>query len=112
MKVNFFLQVKALLLFMWKHVNNREKTAEVARSRVRVLISSAGSLNLYGSGLFSDFFLTMWQAEGFPTYTEPAKQEGPEKGSVRQTPLCFEHLCLLITNIAAISLSNSCGKLR
>jgi hypothetical protein len=75
-------KVKALLLFMWKSVNNREKIAEVARSRVRILISNAGSLNMYGSGLFSDSFLMLWQAEGFPTYTVPASASPRESGMV------------------------------
>jgi hypothetical protein len=78
-------KVKALLLFMWKHVNNREKIAEVARSRVRVLISNAGSLNLYGSVLFSYSFILLWQSEGFQTYTEPPKTTQREKGTVSYT---------------------------
>lgn len=69
---------------MWKAVNNREKTAEVARSRVRVVISHAGSLNMFGSGLFSDHFLHCWQAEGFPDYTAAIQPTVVDTGMVSE----------------------------
>jgi hypothetical protein len=65
-------KVKALLLFMWRSVNSSEKTAKAVNDRYgvssRTVEGHAGSLNIHGSGLFSDMFLNSWQSEGFPSY--------------------------------------------
>ena len=39
----------------------------------------SGSLNTYGSGLFTEQFLKAWQAEGFPDYILP-EEEVTSKG--------------------------------
>ena len=63
--------MKALLLFMWKAVNDSEKTMQMVRNdRSNKLSSYAGSLNLFGCGLFSDCFLANWIKDGFPDYTD------------------------------------------
>ena len=114
---NFSLQVKALLLFMWKHVNNnREKTSHIARSRIRVLISTAGSLNLFGSGLFSDQFILLWQSENFPNYTEIEHSETLDSGVVWLSLRLVWYvnvtiyLTLLFYLLCFPYLSNFCGR--
>lgn len=64
-------KIKALLLFMWRSINSPEKSAKAVNDRygsVGNVEGHAGSLNLYGSGQFSDMFLDMWQSEGFSNY--------------------------------------------
>jgi len=70
-------KVKALLLFMWKAVNDSDKTMQMVRNdRSNKLSSHAGSLNLFGSGLFSDSFLAGWIKDGFPDYTDLKHVDG------------------------------------
>mmetsp|Transcript_9547 Transcript_9547/g.14364 ORF Transcript_9547/g.14364 Transcript_9547/m.14364 type:complete len:421 (-) Transcript_9547:162-1424(-) len=77
-------KVKALLLFMWRSVNSSEKTAKAVNDRYgvssRTVQGHAGSLNIHGSGLFSDMFLHAWQSEGFPNYvsTEERRENSEE----------------------------------
>lgn len=75
-------KVMGLFLFMWKRINNPEKAADIAMTRRIVSTSHAGSLNLYGSGLFSDTFLSQWQKSGFPDYTTSEKEKGKDGASV------------------------------
>ena len=90
---------------MWKHVNNnREKTSHIARSRIRVLISTAGSLNLFGSGLFSDQFILLWQSENFPNYTEIEHTETLDSGVVS----FFLSIWYVIVSIDISHISTSC----
>lgn len=77
-------KVKALLLFMWRSVNSSEKTSKAVNDRYgvssRTVEGHAGSLNIHGSGLFSDMFLHAWQSEGFPSYTtqESTREDSQE----------------------------------
>ena len=69
---------------MWRSVNSSEKTAKAVNDRYgvssRTVEGHAGSLNIHGSGLFSDMFLHAWQSEGFPSYitTESAREDSQE----------------------------------
>ncbi len=56
-------KVKALLLYMWKAVNNTAKTKQFAQGNDR-------SNDMFGCSLFSDTFLSHWGKEGFPEYTQ------------------------------------------
>lgn len=61
--------------------NNSEKTSRmVEKTRMAALTSHAGSLNLYGSGLFSSVFLTQWTKDNYADYTTPAGIEDSEEG--------------------------------
>jgi hypothetical protein len=62
-------KVKALLLYMWKSVNDNSKTARlVSSNRNNTLSQFAGSLNVFGSGSFSDSFLNHWMKDNFVDY--------------------------------------------
>lgn len=63
-------KLKALLLYMWKAVNDSSRTKQlVSSNRNSTLTHFAGSLNVYGSGLFSDTFLNQWMKDGYADYT-------------------------------------------
>jgi hypothetical protein len=65
-------KINALLLYMWKAINNSEKSnRRIAENRSNVLTSYAGSLNLFGSSLFSDLVLNNWTKDRFRDYTLP-----------------------------------------
>lgn len=69
-------KVKALLLYMWKTVNDTTKTKELLKSsRSSNITSMAGSYNYFGAGLFSDQFLANWAKEGYPEYTTPPESK-------------------------------------
>jgi hypothetical protein len=77
-------KVKAILLFMWRAVNSNETALKAVNDRYgvssRTVQGHAGSLNIHGSGLFSDLFLLSWQADGFPNYiTLETKKEDPSE---------------------------------
>jgi hypothetical protein len=62
-------KVKALLVFMWRAINSSEITEKAVSDRYMSDVKShAGSLNIFGSGLFSDSLLTMWQNDRYPNY--------------------------------------------
>lgn len=73
-------KVKALLLFIWKGLNSSEKSQKAVNSRLATISSHAGSLNMYGSGLFIEQFLAMWTKDSFPDYTSPPKVLVEEEG--------------------------------
>jgi hypothetical protein len=60
-------KTSALLLHMWKTVNdNSSKSKERAnQARAVTLTSFAGSMNLFGAASFSDSFLMQWHRDGF-----------------------------------------------
>lgn len=67
-------KVKALLLFMYKQVNHRDRTAAFAdkpRATPSHVFSPSGSLNAYGAGLFTDIFQVEWARDGFSSYSGP-----------------------------------------
>lgn len=77
-------KVKAILLFMWRAVNSTDTAIKAVNDRYgvssRTVQGHAGSLNIHGSGLFSDMFLLSWQADGFPNYiTHENKKEDPNE---------------------------------
>lgn len=75
-------KVKALLLYMWKAVNDSDKTARLVRSnRSHTLTQFAGSLNLFGSGLFSDAFLAHWMKDSFVDYSTPRNDRNLSTGA-------------------------------
>jgi len=62
-------KVKAILLFMWKAVNDSEKTMRmISNNRSNTLSHFAGSLNVFGSGAFSDLLLSNWVKDNFIDY--------------------------------------------
>jgi len=69
-------KVKSLLNYMWRAVNCSERVDRLALARKGVSSSHAGSLNMYGSGAFSDFYLAQWIGE--PTGDELRERE-PDK---------------------------------
>jgi hypothetical protein len=74
-------KVMALLLFMWRSVNSAETADKAIKDRYgvssRTVQGHAGSLNVHGSGLFSEMFLSAWQSDGFSNYiiVEPKKED-------------------------------------
>jgi hypothetical protein len=77
-------KVKALLLYMWKAVNDNQKTrALVSNNRNNTLSHFAGALNVFGSGMFSDLFLSNWMKDGFPDYSAGVDGDlGAKSGSM------------------------------
>lgn len=74
--------VRALLLYMWKAVNDSDKTQRLVRSnRSHTLTQFAGSLNLFGSGQFSDAFLAHWMRDQFIDYASPRVDKSLVVGS-------------------------------
>lgn len=64
-------KVKALLLYMWRTINSREKTQQAVQSRYgtsKTVEGYANSLNIHGSGLFSVTMQDVWKEDGFRTY--------------------------------------------
>lgn len=79
-------RVRALLLYMWKTVNDSDnKTVRkvTSSSRAAAVSSHAGSLNLFGSGQFSDQFLAQWVKDGFRDYTLPPDSEAVKADGVK-----------------------------
>lgn len=69
---------------MWKAVNDSDRILQLVRGdRGSKLSSHAGSLNVFGSGLFSDSFLASWIKEGFPDYTDLKHVDGRSDLMVR-----------------------------
>jgi hypothetical protein len=77
-------KVKALLLYMWKAVNDNQKTRSlVTNNRNNTLSHFAGALNVFGSGMFSDLFLGNWMKDGFPDYSAGTDNDrGNKSGSM------------------------------
>jgi hypothetical protein len=64
-------KVKALLLYMWRTINSREKTQQAVQTRngtSKTVEGYANSLNIHGSGLFSFTMQDIWKNDGFCTY--------------------------------------------
>lgn len=64
-------KIKALLMYMWRTINSREKTQQAVASRngtSKTVEGYANSLNIYGSGLFSVIMQDVWKNDGFCTY--------------------------------------------
>ena len=56
--------MKALLLFAWKTLNSHDRNSRLLREHVHIatsLMTPNGTHDIYGSGLFSEFFLATWQ---------------------------------------------------
>eukprot|EP00981_Chlorochromonas_danica_P006343 scaffold1365_cov163-Ochromonas_danica.AAC.33 len=76
-------KIKALLLYMWKAVNDSDRTQRLVRNnRSHTLTHFAGSLNLFGSGLFSDTFLAHWMHDQFVDYASPKNEQKDASSSV------------------------------
>lgn len=68
-------KVKTLLVFMWRAINSPDVTQRAVTDRYMSDVKShAGSLNIFGSGLFSDTLLTMWQNDRYPNYLASAEK--------------------------------------
>ena len=64
--------MKALLLFMWKAINNHEKNCKLIKDHCHSstsLITPTGTHDMYGASLFSEQFLIMWQKDNFTEYS-------------------------------------------
>jgi hypothetical protein len=72
-------KVKALFIFMWKAVNQRDKMRKLAM-KTSGAVGNLGTLNCYGSMAFSDQVLRMWRADDFVDYVEPIKSDKWDKG--------------------------------
>lgn len=69
-------KVKTLLVFMWRAINSPDVTQRAVTDRYMSDVKShAGSLNIFGSGLFSDSLLSMWQKDRYPNYLASAEKE-------------------------------------
>ena len=67
---------------MWKAVNDNDKTSRlVSNNRSNTLTQFAGSLNVFGSGSFSDAFLAIWMKDGFPDYSVHKGDDGVINGA-------------------------------
>ena len=53
-----------------------------------------GSLNSYGTGLFIEQFLSVWQKEGFPTYLNPSNGDENTLGATVCLTCCM--YCILL----------------
>lgn len=90
-------RAKALLLYMWKAVNDSDKTQRLVRSnRSHTLTQFAGSLNLFGSGSFSDTFLAHWMKDNFIDYATPKSDKSSVMGSTVRIVLCE---CVIFTKL-------------
>lgn len=70
-------KTKALLLYMWRAINSREKTEQAVNSRYgasKLVEGHAGSLNVHGSGMFSVTLQEMWKDDGFSSYVTKSDQ--------------------------------------
>ena len=87
------IKVKAILLYMWKAVNDSEKTMKlVSNNRANTLSQFAGSLNVFGSGAFSDQFLSNWLKDGFIDYGTHIFDDGEKSGAaVRESSPVLIH---------------------
>lgn len=79
-KITSVCKLKELLLFMWKTINSSEKATKAVNSRSSGVASHAGSLNVYGSGLFAVQFLNLWQRDNFCNYTVAPPEQNIEDG--------------------------------
>lgn len=64
-------KLKALLLYVWKAINNHDRTCKLLREHVNVattVITPNGTHDIFGSGYFSEMFLAAWQADNFIDY--------------------------------------------
>mgnify|MGYP003385037472 CR=1 FL=1 len=69
-------KVKTLLVFMWRAINSSEVTERAVTDRYMSDVKShAGSLNIFGSGLFSDTLLVMWQKDRYPNYIAAVEKD-------------------------------------
>jgi hypothetical protein len=76
-------KVKGILLYMWKAVNDNEKTMRlVSSNRSNTLSQFAGALNVFGSGQFSDLFLSNWLKDGFIDYSTHIVDDPEKTGSL------------------------------
>lgn len=68
-------KVQALLLHMWKVVNNDYANRRLLRDRDQrdtpLTITPAGIQDVYGSSLLSEQFLEAWRDDGFCEYFTP-----------------------------------------
>ncbi len=61
---------KALLLYMWKAINDSDiRNKAVIVRGANTAQTHSGSLNYFGSGLFNEDFLKIWQGDQFRNYT-------------------------------------------
>lgn len=78
-------KVKGILLYMWKNINDSEKTMRMINtSRGHTLSSYAGSLNVFGSGMFSDHFLSYWSYQDFIDYPTIGEKEREDTRSAQK----------------------------
>lgn len=69
-------KVKALLVYMWRAINSSEITEKAVSDRYMSDVKShAGSLNIFGSGHFSDTLLAMWQGDRYCNYVAVVEKE-------------------------------------
>lgn len=64
-------KIKALLLYMWRTINSREKTQQAVATRCgtsKTVEGYANSLNIHGSGLFSVTMQDVWKDDRFCNY--------------------------------------------
>lgn len=61
-------KINALLLHMWKAVNDYEQFISGALISSKHNTDNAITGNSFGAGLFSQSFLSKWQKDGFPDY--------------------------------------------
>jgi hypothetical protein len=70
-EVSHIDKIKALLLYMWRTINSREKTQQAVQTRngtSKTVEGYANSLNIHGSGLFSVTMQDVWKEDGFRSY--------------------------------------------
>jgi hypothetical protein len=93
-------KVKAILLYMWKAVNDNDKAMRLVNSnRSNTLSQFAGSLNIFGSGAFSDIFLSNWLKDNFTDYASFIHDDhGSASGAMVRKKLSY----LLFLNIVSL----------
>lgn len=86
-------KIKALLLYMWRTINSREKTQQAVATRngtSKTVEGYANSLNIHGSGLFSVTMQNIWKEDGFKNYVavDADTQFSDEANEVFIVPWC------------------------
>lgn len=93
-------KLRGLFTHMYKVVNRRENGAKAAwlrSSDSSCVKQRAGSLNIFGTGIFNERFLDMWTADSFQNYVVESAQES-EEGAVVLGRIIDDNAIMAINN--------------
>ena len=98
-------KIKALLLYMWRTINSREKTQQAVATRngtSKTVEGYANSLNIHGSGLFSVTMQDVWKNDGFCTYVS---SESDREFTDEAQEVCYDKVIILVILIRRLWLT-------